>query len=109
MHMRVRVMLQPPDAPAALLQALNMDAARFYELYHASRESFLYVRHFYIGAQLTARAAAYRTDWHRAGEVAPQDRALVPQPQPGPSEDFLEQLRLFTPFRLPVSGAYKSF
>jgi hypothetical protein len=32
-------------------QALNMDAARFYEIYHASRESFLYVRHFYIGAQ----------------------------------------------------------
>ena len=31
-------------------QALNMDAARFYEVYHASRESFLYVKTFYIGA-----------------------------------------------------------
>jgi cytochrome b involved in lipid metabolism len=35
-------------------QALNMDAARFYEIYHASRESFLYVRHFYIGAPTCA-------------------------------------------------------
>lgn len=72
-------------------QALNMDAARFYELYHSSRESFLYVRHFYCG------------------EVRPQDRALVPQPQPGPSDDFLAQLALFTPFRLPVTSVFKSF
>jgi hypothetical protein len=73
-------------------QALNMEAARFYELYHASRESFLYVKTFYIG------------------EVSPQDRALVPQPQPGPSPEFIEQLKAFTiSFRLPVTGAYKSF
>lgn len=40
-------------------QALNMDCARFYEVYHHSRESFLYVRHFYIGARVLrwARAA----------------------------------------------------
>jgi hypothetical protein len=60
--------------------------------YHASRESFLYVKTFYIG------------------EVSPQDRALVPQPQPGPSVEFIEQLKAFTiSFRLPVTGAYKSF
>ena len=41
-------------------QALNMDCARFYELYHASRESFLYVRHFYIGEQPPCRAACVR-------------------------------------------------
>ena len=45
-----------------------------------------------------------------AGEVSPQDRALVPQPEPGPSVEFIEQLKAFTiAFRLPVTGAYKSF
>ena len=50
------------------------------------------------------------TPHHAAGEVSPQDRALVPQPQPGPSLEFIEQLKAFTiSFRLPVTGAYKSF
>ena len=31
-------------------QALNLDAALFFELYHASRESFLFLKEFYIGA-----------------------------------------------------------
>jgi hypothetical protein len=94
-----------------------MDAARFYEIYHASRESFLYIRHFYIGVHVltTVRhCARVLTECstcprHRPGEVAPQDRTLVPQPHPGPSADFIEQLKLFTPFRLAVTGACKSF
>jgi len=30
-------------------QSLNQEAARHFELYHSSRESFLYLKHFYIG------------------------------------------------------------
>ena len=30
-------------------QALDLDCARFFEVYHASRESFLYLREFYVG------------------------------------------------------------
>ena len=73
-------------------QSLNVDCARFFEMYHASRESFLYLRDFYIG------------------EVHPDDRARVPQggadisrgkaAEP-PGADFLQQLREFTDaFRL---------
>ena len=64
-------------------QSLNLDAARHFELYHHSRESFLYLRHFYVG------------------EVRSEDRGLIPLPLPGPSSDFLRQLDAFTaPFRL---------
>ena len=30
-------------------QSLNAEAARHFELYHSSRESFLYLKHFYVG------------------------------------------------------------
>jgi hypothetical protein len=48
-------------------------------MYHASRESFLYLQEFYIG------------------ELLPSERAHVPLggSQP-PSEDFMQQLREFT-------------
>lgn len=66
-------------------QALNLDCARFFELYHASRESFLYLRDFY------------------RGELHPEES--VPQPQEPPSSDFLAQLREFTEaWRLPVAA-----
>ncbi|KAI7845581.1 hypothetical protein COHA_000869 [Chlorella ohadii] len=65
-------------------QSLNLDCSRFFELYHASRESFVYLRQFYMG------------------EVAPQDRELVPGPEEPPSAEFLQQLREFTPWRLQV-------
>ena len=56
--------------------------SRFFELYHASRESFVYLRQFYMG------------------EVLPEDRALVPAPAEPPSPEFLQQLREFTSWRL---------
>ncbi len=59
-----------------------MEAARHFELYHSSRESFLYLKHFYIG------------------EVRAEDRASIPQPSPEPSVDFIQQLREYTTFRL---------
>lgn len=40
-------------------QALNLDCARFFEVYHASRESFLYLREFYVG-ELQPRCDACR-------------------------------------------------
>ena len=46
-------------------QSLNAEAARHFELYHSSRESFLYLKHFYVG------------------EVFADDRASVPL-VPGP-------------------------
>jgi hypothetical protein len=68
------------------------------QLYHASRESFLYLREFYIGELLP-------------GEDLPQGGG---NPAP-PSEDFLEQLRAYTSeFRMPAAQlpegrAFKSF
>ncbi|KAG1665059.1 hypothetical protein FOA52_012478 [Chlamydomonas sp. UWO 241] len=77
----------PGGASIIPRQSLNVDCARFFEMYHASRESFLYLRDFYLG------------------EIHPEDRAIVPQggedklhgraAQP-PGEDFLAQLREFT-------------
>jgi hypothetical protein len=65
-------------------QALNVDSSRFFEVYHASRESFLYLRDFYVG------------------EVAEEDLDEVPRPEEEPSPEFLEQLRRHTAgFRLP--------
>lgn len=58
-------------------QALNLDSSRFFEVYHASRESFLYLGEFY------------------AGEVAVEELAKVPRPPHEPSDDFLRQLRDF--------------
>ena len=63
-------------------QSLDMDAARHFEMYHSSRESFLYLKEFYIG------------------EVRARDRARVPSPSPEASEDFLRQLRQYTTFRI---------
>ena len=61
------------------------------QVFHASRESFLYLKEFYIG------------------ELEPSDRALVPCEVP-PSEDFLQQLHEYTSFRMPISQkVFKSF
>jgi hypothetical protein len=61
-------------------QSLNCDCARFFEVYHASRESFLYLRDFY------------------SGEVRPEDRSKVQLGGGGepPSVDFLVQLREYS-------------
>jgi len=75
-------------------QAVNIDSSRFFELYHASRESFIYLREFYTG------------------EILPSDRDAVPRSDVEPSDDFLAQLRQWTKdFRLEddVEKAFKSF
>ncbi|EOD26330.1 hypothetical protein EMIHUDRAFT_111411 [Emiliania huxleyi CCMP1516] len=87
----------PGGATIIPQQALNADSTVFFELYHASRESFTYLKEFYIG------------------ELAPEDLAAVPRAsEDTASSDFMQQLREFaTPFRLrhprPEDAVHKSF
>ena len=74
-------------------QAKNVDSTTFFEVYHTSRESFLYLKHFYIG------------------EVQEDDLCLIPR-STLPSEEFLVQLREYTDFRIsnkPAVETFKSF
>ncbi|GAB4817964.1 hypothetical protein N2152v2_005010 [Parachlorella kessleri] len=72
---------QHPGGSAIITRhALNIDCSRLFELYHHSRESFLYLQEFYVG------------------EVRPDDRANLPLKEP--SADFLQQLREYTSWRL---------
>jgi hypothetical protein len=99
---------------------VDVDCTVFFEIYHASKQSFLYLKEFYLG------------------EVDPQDKHRIPYPNPnGPagfvsagstgsgdidggvvraSDAFMEQLRRVTPWRLKDSDmialeavTYKSF
>jgi hypothetical protein len=57
---------------ARVPQALNYEAGRFFEVYHSSRESFTFLKHFYVG------------------EIRAEDRCLViplPPPLASSSED----------------------
>ena len=83
-------------------QALNCDSTVMFELYHVSRQSFLYLREFYVG------------------ELHPDDLADVPLPNKlppggdgGASPAFLAELRRHTRWRLKkeelVFPAWKSF
>jgi cytochrome b involved in lipid metabolism len=83
-------------------QALNCDSTVMFELYHVSRQSFLYLREFYVG------------------ELHPDDLADVPLPNKlppggdgGASPAFLAELRRHTRWRLAkeelVFPAWKSF
>ena len=58
-------------------QSLDAEAARHFELYHSSRESFLYLKHFYVG------------------EVRSEDRREVPlvAGETRASDEFLAQAR----------------
>ena len=78
-------------------QAVNKDATVFFELYHSSRKSFVYLKQFYIG------------------ELHPADLPLVPPAGKSkrlakPSPGFLEQIREHTPWRVqPEEKEHKSF
>ncbi|EIE25119.1 cytochrome b5 [Coccomyxa subellipsoidea C-169] len=86
----------PGGATIIPKQSLNLDCARFFEVYHSSRESFLYLREFYVG------------------EVHPGDVAAVPCKE-RPSPEFLAQLRGYRRFRMQppdedsLVKAFKSF
>ena len=84
----------PGGATIIPQQALNLDCTVFFELYHASRESFTYLREFYIG------------------ELLPEERELVPSGDEAPSAEFMQQLREFSmAFRMDVEHVptHKSF
>lgn len=82
-------------------QALNIDCTIFFEIYHASRQSFLYLKEFYIG------------------EIDEIDLPLIPKgsdfhENTTPSAAFLEQLNKVTSWRLKSDEltkyvSYKSF
>lgn len=63
-------------------QALNMDSTVFFEIYHVSRQSFLYLKEFYIG------------------ELRDSDLAIVPKSRGESSAGFLAVLKAHTPWRL---------
>ena len=78
-------------------QAVNKDATVFFELYHSSRKSFIYLKQFYIG------------------ELHPADLQQVPPAGKSkrlakPSPGFLQQVREHTPWRVtPEDKEHKSF
>ena len=78
-------------------QAVNKDATVFFELYHASRKSFIYLKQFYIG------------------ELHPADLQQVPPAGKSkrlakPSPGFLQQLLEHTSWRVkPEEKEHKSF
>eukprot|EP00965_Chrysotila_dentata_P212811 6187264-Pleurochrysis_carterae.AAC.6 len=77
--------------PLAFPQALDKDCAVFFELYHASRESFQYLREFYIGTQACTCPC----------EIYSEERHLVPMEKETASPEFMQQLKDFcSEFRL---------
>ncbi|KAJ8611166.1 hypothetical protein CTAYLR_003542 [Chrysophaeum taylorii] len=76
-------------------QALDCDCAVMFELYHVSRQSFLYLKEFYLG------------------ELALEDRPLLEKPAGDASKPFIDELRRHTPWRLDVNDlpqpTHKSF
>ena len=90
-----------PGGPSIIpAQATNIDCTVFFEMYHVSRQSFLYLKSFYIG------------------ELHPDDLKTLKSSAEGAkvSSAFLESLRSFTaPWRLQIDereaamGVHKSF
>jgi cytochrome b involved in lipid metabolism len=71
-------------------QSLNKDASTHFELYHSSKESFLYLKHFYVG------------------EVCEEDRDKIPKSEAPTSSEFLKMLRDYCEdFRIPIESKAK--
>lgn len=70
----------PGGASIIPTQALNIDCTIFFEMYHVSRQSFLYLKSFYIG------------------ELAPEDAATLRSSTKGveASQGFIDALRSYT-------------
>lgn len=61
-------------------QAVNVDCTVMFEIYHSSRQSFRYLKQFYIG------------------EIESADLALVPSSSEKPSDAFIEELKQVTSY-----------
>ncbi|CAI5746106.1 unnamed protein product [Peronospora destructor] len=73
-------------------EAMNVDSTIMFEIYHASRQSFRYLKQFYIG------------------ELSEFDLATMPRSTGQPSETFLEELQQYTTWRIkPQEHTFKSF
>eukprot|EP00939_MAST-03C_sp_MAST-3C-sp1_P002307 g2307.t1 len=82
----------PGGASIIPKQALNMDAARMFEIYHVGSEPFNYLKQFYIG------------------DVLPSDAKRVPKTATPPSEAFLSHLASYTSWRVrPTEKDHVSF
>lgn len=68
----------PGGATIIPTQAINIDCTPFFEMYHVSKQSFLYLKQFYIG------------------ELAPVDVLALKSKDIKASEGFLQTLRSFT-------------
>ncbi|KAK1944628.1 Cytochrome b5 type B [Phytophthora citrophthora] len=73
-------------------EAMNVDSTVMFEIYHASRQSFRYLKQFYIG------------------ELSEFDLAAMPKPKVQPSEAFIHELQQYTTWRIkPQEHTFKSF
>jgi cytochrome b involved in lipid metabolism len=93
-YMVLDVKVWLPEHPGGDLiipaQSLNKDATVHFELYHSSKESFLYLKHFYVG------------------ELCERDRDLMPKSLAPASSEFLRMLREYTEdFRGPICRKHK--
>lgn len=73
-------------------EAVNVDSTVMFEIFHSSRQSFRYLKQFYIG------------------EIGEQDLPLVPKSSETPSDAFVQELQQYTTWRVkPEVVTYKSF
>ncbi|KAL4169220.1 hypothetical protein KRP22_010143 [Phytophthora ramorum] len=73
-------------------EAMNVDSTVMFEIYHASRQSFRYLKQFYIG------------------ELSEFDLAAMPTSAEQPSEAFIQELLQYTAWRIkPQEHTFKSF
>mmetsp|Transcript_22302 Transcript_22302/g.41802 ORF Transcript_22302/g.41802 Transcript_22302/m.41802 type:complete len:468 (+) Transcript_22302:27-1430(+) len=73
-------------------QALNCDATVLFELYHASRESFLFLKQLYIGKLRTKDRHLVPPPHHESGKETPSDTFLAQL------REFLGQIKQFKSF-----------
>ncbi|GMF34145.1 unnamed protein product [Phytophthora fragariaefolia] len=73
-------------------EAMNVDSTVMFEIYHASRQSFRYLKQFYIG------------------ELSEFDLAAMPKSRQQPSDAFIQELQQYTTWRVkPEEHTFKSF
>ena len=91
--------------------ALNVDATYLFELYHASKHSFFYLREFYIGELLPSDAATLATagDTTAAAATAAATKTIevTTAKKKAPSATFCEHLASVTRWRLKAADLEK--
>lgn len=91
-------------------QALDVDCTVFFEIYHASRQSFLYLKEFYIGELAVEDRPLVRYPSSSSSSSRPHESSSSPSQLRGgcggeasrASDAFMEQLTKVTSWRLDV-------